>query len=235
MILRRRAHRPEFPAEKRQGYIDPREHDDPPFSPGHPFKKRTSQCVCCADSCHCCNPEATVPARPHKYGRVSEAARRYSVPSPPWRGSSIDLSGPKSASLPTDLDLIGRRHVPYVSWPFLREENETADELGTVNNLFAANANSVLGPLGALIAELHSRPKSADVHTQWAQPASEQQYKEDFTIQDMRHIWAHWVVARGQRRDERRGEVHSGQGVTLQHAEQEYGDQWKSAEMHGWI
>ena len=236
MPLKRRRTPPSYPPEKRQGYIDPREHDDPPFPPGHPFGNRSFGCVCCTPGCSCCHGGhlQNVVSRDFKPRHTSERkGRRYSVPSPPWSGLSTEIPGPKSASLPTYLDKPVRSLTTPTSWPFLRTTapdsyDGTTCETPTERN---HHGNSVLGPLGALIAELHSTTSSAQLHA--SHTFFEAREGHELNTKDMRQIWAHWIRARGQKRDERRGMVQRGRGsITLVG---DAGEQWRCAEVHGWI
>lgn len=239
MPLRRRVSPPECPVEKRQGYIDPREHDHPPFSPGHPFSKHEPGCVCCSPGCLYCEKHKhkkqphTVQLATTTSLQVLGRVRSSSVPSPRWADNTnrtlAEVISPRSNSFPSNYIQSPRLVIePPISWPFLRDESES-DDIGEETE--SANSNSVLGPLGALIAELHSRPPTATVRTPFpfAMP------HEEFTREDMRHVWAHWIMIRKQKREERQGRVHVGIGRMVEGQQSSHARTRKCADVHGWI
>ena len=201
MLLRRRGSLPVYPIEKRGGYIDPREHDCPPFSPGHPFSKHDSGYVCCSPGCLCCTTHKEYEKQPHS-ARMATAtplqalgrARSNSLPNPRLADITnralAEVTSPRSNSFESHYVQSPRLVAePPVSWPFLRDGSESDD---VDEETESANSNSVLGPLGALIAELHSRPTNAKVRT----PLPFAVAHEEFTSENMRHVWAHWIMIR---------------------------------------
>jgi hypothetical protein len=164
---------------------------------------------------------------------TSPLRRRHSGISPPGSGCMGSLPVPNSNSLPYQLDYPVRSPSSPVSWPFLRRSLGLTTSSSLQEDEEQLNStNSVLGPLGALIAELRSRPASAQIRTPFPFPMP-REHKAEFTRQDMRQTWAHWIRARGRRRGEKQGQVGESDEVIVLNAESEH--KWRCAEMHGWI
>jgi hypothetical protein len=248
MLSRARVNPPTYSPERRRGYIDPREHDDPPFSPGHPFKNKKGDCIYCSPGRFPYKDKDDL--RPHtmkwpclttmegnrSFGlrqKPEVEQRRYLVPSGLRSASPIACRDPHSRSLPNQLVSPCRSPITPVSWPFLRLSASSKDRLIDDHESRSKHSNrSTLGPLGALIAELNSRPASAHVITPFFFLVLHER-RDDFTQQDMRQIWAHWVMKRGCKGGEGRGEVR-GSGARLVEVETDRSN-WASAALHGWI
>jgi hypothetical protein len=240
MIPRTRGNPLAYPPERRQGFIDPREHDYPPFSPGHPFGGKRRNCTCCSPGCSCCVDRNVPPhsAKSHVLRRSPAVKhRRYSVPSSPWSAWSITYHDPHSRSLPNRLEYPSRSPTSPVSWPFLRHstassQDDDHDHDHNHETSTQRSSGSILGPLGALIAELNSSPATAQIRTPFPFPVPHE-HRDEFTQQDMRQLWAHWVRKRGCRDGEGRGEVERGKSRLVTSEVDDAG--WRCAEVHGWI
>lgn len=155
-----------------------------------------------------------------------------------------------SSSLPTRSIHFPKKTAPPVSWPFLRDyfaDDEFDDEDGDESRSQLSNEEeskkeihdeeikdgSVLGPLGALITELTARPKS-DVKMRRPIPFPvPRAHNSEFTCQDMRRTWAHWVQKReGQDDGKERGEVRGG---SIRLGEVNAHEKWESARLYGWL